>query len=126
MLPEHLRRANCERRIKKDRRSRYFATVHQIDEVDDQLLRPLECKCRNKKRAACRMGTAHLDGEMLATRFPRHRRAIFVAICRLRYHVVEARRSFWFRLKQLCVGANIPPRENKQGLGAGTLLVKYE
>jgi hypothetical protein len=126
MLAEHLRRANGQRRIKKDWRGRYVTAVHQIDEVDDQLLRPLDCKCRNKKRAACRMGIAHFGGEMLATRFPGHGRAIIVAICRLGYNVVEARRRFWFRLKQLCIGTNISRCQNKQRLPGKSFIGEFE
>src|SRR5581483_6946808 len=99
MLTEHLRRAYGQRRIKKDRRRRYFAAVHQIDEIDDQLLRALDRKCRNEERAPCRLGIADFCSEVSATRFTGNGGAIFVSICRLGYHIIDARRRPWFRLK---------------------------
>src|SRR6188472_2659287 len=47
-IPTELRGANGQRRIEKDRRLRNLVPLHQIDEVDDQLLGALNRKGGNQ------------------------------------------------------------------------------
>ena len=48
VLAENVRGANGQRRIEKDRRLRNLVPLHQIDEVDDQLLGALNRKGGNQ------------------------------------------------------------------------------
>ena len=68
MLPEHFGGANGERRIEKDRRRRHLAALHQVDQIDDQLLGALDREGRNEQRAVGGVRVANLGGEMLAPR----------------------------------------------------------
>jgi len=65
MLPKHFGCMNGKRGVQKDRRRRHFAALHQIDEVDDQLLGALDGKGRDEQGAFCLSCVADLDGETL-------------------------------------------------------------
>ncbi len=63
MLSEHLGRANGEGRIQEDRRCGHFAALHQVDEIDDQFLGPLDRKGWNEHGAFGGSSVAHLGGK---------------------------------------------------------------
>ena len=69
VLPEHLGRANRQRGIEKDRRGRYFAALHQVDQIDDQFLRAFDGEGRNEQGALGRRGVADLGGQALTALF---------------------------------------------------------
>ena len=52
VLAEHFGGADGERRIEKDRRRRDVAALHQVDQIDDQLLCALDREGGNQQRAA--------------------------------------------------------------------------
>ena len=70
VLPENLRGANGQRRIEKDRRRRYLAALHQVDQIDDQFLGALDGEGRDEQGALGRCGVAHLGGQTLAALLP--------------------------------------------------------
>ena len=112
-VAKHLGRADRERGIEKDRRSGNLAALHQVDQIDDEFLRALDCKCWNEQCTLARRGVADFGGEALAARFGGDRRAISVAIGRFRNHVVEARRRFGIGLEQLGVGPDVAGSEQR-------------
>ena len=116
MLAEHLRRANRQRRIEEDRRRRHLAALHQVDEIDDQFLRALDGEGRDQQRALARGGVANLGGEPLAPLLGRRRRAVDVAIGRIRRSRSRIRRRLRIGLQQLGVGTDVAGGEHAQRL----------
>ena len=66
VLAEHLGGANRQRRIEKDRRRRNFAALHQVDEIDDQLLGALDREGGNQQGAPGRRGITNLGRKTFA------------------------------------------------------------
>ena len=120
---EHFRGADGERRIEEDRRGGYGAAVHQIDEVDDQLLRALHGEGRDQQRPAGTPGGVHFLGEMRAAAVFRHRRPVGVAIGQLAEKIVEIGRPFRIGLEQLGVRPDIAGSEDTDRLA---LLHEFE
>ena len=66
MFAKHLGGMDRQRRIEKYRRGRNLAALHQVDEIDDQLLGTLDGKGGDQQRALGRRRVADLGGEVLA------------------------------------------------------------
>ena len=66
----------AKRRIEKDRRGRNLAALHQIDEIDDQLLGALDRKGRDEQGAVGRLRLANFGREVFAPRLRRDRRPV--------------------------------------------------
>ena len=126
MLPEHLGRVNRQRRIEKDRRRRYFAALHQVDQIDDQFLGAFDGEGGDQQGALGRRGVADLGGEALTALFRRRCGANPVAVSRFRNHVIEARRRLRIGLQQLRIGTDIAGSEQAQRMSVGTRAVELE
>src|SRR5579859_2417208 len=80
---KHLSRADRQRRVEKDRRGRYLPPFHQVDKIDNQLLRSFNGKGRDKQRAVGGRGVAYFLCEVSAPERGRCRWAVTVAVSRL-------------------------------------------
>ena len=58
--------ANSERRVQKDQSGGDFTALHQIDDVDDQLLSAFDREGGDEQRAFGGRGVTKHDGKMLA------------------------------------------------------------
>jgi hypothetical protein len=112
MPPEDLRRADRERRIKKDGCGRDLMALHQVYEVHQEFLRPLDRKSGNEQCATVGESITHLSGEPLTP----YRRVgcgpIDIAISRFDDDVIEVGRCVGIRLKKLVVRANVAGDKN--------------
>ncbi len=102
MLAEHFGRVDRERGIQEDRRGRNLAALHQVDEVDDQLLGPLDRESGDQQGAPGGCRIADLAREMLPTLLGCRDGANTVAIGRLADDVVQVHRGLRIGLEQLC------------------------
>jgi hypothetical protein len=126
MFAKHLRCANGERRIEKNRRGRHLAAVHQVDEIDDQFLRALDCECWNEQRTVGGVGLANLRGQALAPCLGGGRGAVDIAVGRLRNNIVEPARRLGIGFEQLGIGTEIARGENPQRLTGNALAGKLD
>jgi hypothetical protein len=116
MLAKHLGGADRQRRIQENRGARNVAALHQVDQVDDELLGALDGKGWNQQRAFAGCGVADFAGKARATLDRRRGRPIPVAIGRLRDDIVEARWGVGIRLQQFGIGPDIAGCENANWL----------
>ena len=114
MLAEHFGGANGERRIEKHRSGRDITALHQVDQVDDQFLRSLDCEGGDQQRTAGRVRGAHFGGKLLAPGFTRCRRPVGLAVGRFANDVIEPARPLGIRLQQLGVRADVAGGEQAQ------------
>ena len=111
---EHFGRPDRQRRIEEHRRLRHLAALHQLDQIDDQLLGALDRKGRDQQRALLRRCFAHLASQPRAALLRRGRRPVGVAIGGFADHIIEAGRRFRIGLQQLGIGAKIAGRQHAQ------------
>ena len=115
MLGEDLRRLAGERRVDIDRDLGELALAHQLDEVADQLLRPLDREGRDEHRAPRIDRGADLVAEHDAAVLGGGVDAVAVAIGALAEDVVEAARPGRVRVEELVVGADVGGEEDADG-----------
>ena len=68
VLAKYFGGADRQRGIEKDRRGRHFAALHQIDQIDDQLLGAFDRESGNQQRALAACGVADLGRQACAAR----------------------------------------------------------
>ena len=106
--------ADSERGVQKDWRRGDFAALHQIDDVDDQLLSAFDREGGDEQRAFGGRGVTKHDGKMLAPCLRGRGRTIDVAVGRLGNHIIESRRCLRVGLEQLGIGTDVAGNQDSQ------------
>jgi hypothetical protein len=104
-----------EWRVDKHGDARKGAALHESDEVDEQLLRPLDGKGWDQQSASPLRGRVDLCAQRVTPSLRRRVLPVRVAVGRLADHVIETLRGFGIELKEFVVGPDVTEKRIRIG-----------